>query len=353
MGFERFLDSRAEWVSGQGDRADVVISSRVRLARNFDGIRFGEKATPEMREAVLGHGRRILEESDYFRGADLFCFRDLTPLQHRVFVERHMVSPAYAEQPEHVGMLVGRSNIVSAVLNEEDHLRLQAIRGGFTPRETWDVIRQIDDDLERFLPYSFSERWGYLTACATNTGTGMRASVLIHLPGLVLTREIGKVLNGVAQVNLVVRGFYGEGTEVMGNLFQISNQKTLGISEERLIEQLERVTLQVLEYEMKAREAMTSGTNRLSLSDKIWRGIGELKSARLLTSKEVINLASIVRLGISLEIVDGLDLKTLNEIVLLSQPAHLQIGAEQDLKPEERDELRASLVRSKLAHFDI
>lgn len=353
MSFDRFLQNDADWIAGVGDRADVVISSRVRLARNIAGIHFGEKATPEMRERVLEAGRRILAESRSFRGGEFFLFSDLAPLQREIFVERHMVSPACAEKFEHVGLLVGASEIVSGVLNEEDHLRLQAIRGGFMPRETWHVIRSIDNEIEEILSYCYSKRWGYLAACPTNTGTGMRASVLIHLPGLVLTREIGKVLRGVGRAKLVVRGFYGEGTEVMGNLFQISNQRTLGISEERLIEQLERVTLQVLGHEMKAREAMLSRRNRVMLQDKIWRGIGQLKSARLMTSKEVINMSSVVRLGISLGLVEGLELRTLNEIMLLSQPAHLQMVATRELASEERDERRAMLVREKLAGFQL
>ncbi len=353
MGLDRYLRCEAEWIDGTAKDADIVISTRIRLARNFAGIHFGDRATPKMKGRVLEYGQDLLERSQRFRGGELHRFGALTPTERLFFVERHMVSPTYADAPGHVGLIVGPSEAASAVLNEEDHLRLQVIRGGFAPRDAWDQISGLDDELEIFLPYSFSERWGYLTACPTNTGTGMRVSALIHLPGLVLNREIGKVLRGVSHVNLVVRGFYGEGTDVMGNLFQISNQRTLGVSEEHLIEQLERVTQHVIEYEKRAREALLAKGSRDSVEDRVWRAIGELKSARLLTSKEMINLASVVRMGVSLGMIQGLSLRTLNEIVLLAQPAHLQVAAGRELTQDERDGRRSRSVREKLADFHL
>ena len=208
-------------------------------------------------------------------------------------------------------------------------------------------MKKFSDEIEAFYPFTFSEKWGHLTACPTNTGTGLRASVLIHLPGLVLTKQINEVLQGVTQVGLAVRGYYGEGTQVLGNLFQISNQTTLGLSEESIIESVEKVTMQIIGYERKERDRLLKNA-RAQMEDKIWRALGILKSARLITSEEVINLSSAVRLGVSTGILRDLDLAILNEITLLSQPAHIQCLFEKEMEPAERDLRRASMIQDKL-----
>jgi protein arginine kinase len=353
MGFERFFQGSAEWIAARGPRADIVLSTRIRLARNFAGLNFGTHCTPAMKERVLEYGTEILARSEQFKGGVLLRLAHLTPLQRQLCVERHLLSPALIEAPEFVGLVVDGNEMASAVLNEEDHLRLQVIQGGFTPQLVWQVIDTLDDDLAGFLPYSYSDRWGYLTACPTNTGTGMRVSVLIHLPALVLTREITKVLRAIGQVDLVVRGFYGEGSDVLGNLFQISNQRTLGVSETELVERLERITNEVIRYEERAREKLLSGRKRARLEDQVWRAVGELKSARLLTSNEVITLTSVVRLGLGIDLMEGIDLQVLNEIVLLAQPAHLQLAAGRELGAEERDRRRSRSVQEKLADFHL
>ena len=353
MGFERFFGTSAEWIAGRGPRADIVVSTRIRLARNFAGLSFGSRCTPAMKERVLDYGAEMLARAAQFKDGVFLRLSHLTPLQRQLCVERHLISPALIENPEFVGLLLDCGEMASAVLNEEDHLRLQVIRGGFVPQLVWQMIDTLDDDLAAFLPYSFSDRWGYLTACPTNTGTGLRVSVLIHLPALVLTREITKVLRGVGQVDLVVRGFYGEGSDVLGNLFQISNQRTLGISEIALVEKLEKITEEVIQYEERARERLLAGTKRARLEDQVWRAAGELKSARLLTSNEVITLTSVVRLGVSLGLLEGIDLQVLNEIVLQAQPAHLQLAAGRELDAEERDRRRSRSVQEKLADFHL
>lgn len=353
MSFDRYLQQGAEWVAGQGPRADLVVSTRIRLARNVTGIHFGGRATPAMKERILAFGEQILARAAGFRGGEFYRLAALPQVQREFFVERHIVSPPFANEPDQVGLVVDPAEVASAVLNEEDHLRLQLIRGGLAAQEVWAQINELDNQLQELMPYSHSAEWGYLTACPTNTGTGMRVSVLIHLPALVLTREIGKVLRGIGQLEMVVRGFHGEGSEVVGHLFQISNQRTLGVDEDTLVERIETSAQHVIEYEQRARAELMTGKKRTALEDRVWRAIGELKSARLLTSKEVINLVSIVRLGVSLGLIANLSLRTLNELFLLAQPAHLQLVAGRELGPEERDERRSHSVREKLADFQL
>ena len=234
------------------------------------------------------------------------------------------------------------------MVNEEDHVRLQALCSGFQLAEAWAVAEHADEELEAVLEYAFTDELGYLTACPTNVGTGMRASVLIHLPALVLTKQIDKVLKSIMQVGLAVRGLYGEGSEVMGNLFQISNQTTLGHSEKESVESLDRVTRQILDYEERAREVLVRDA-RVQIEDKVWRAYGHLRYGRSVSSQEVINLCSALRLGVALGF-DGLPpLKTINELLVLTQPAHLQRRASRSLDAPERNVLRADLVRAHLA----
>jgi protein arginine kinase len=233
------------------------------------------------------------------------------------------------------------------MINEEDHLRLQAMQSGLQLRDTWRIIDRIDDDMSDNLDYAFSEQYGYLTACPTNVGTGLRASVLIHLPALVLTKEIDKVIKGISQVGLTVRGFYGEGTEVIGNLFQISNQTTLGRTEEDIVDNIERCTRQIINYEEEARRTLLADA-RPQTEDKIWRAYGILANARVLSSHELMSLVSAVRLGASLSIIKSISIATLNNLLMLMQPAHLQKFSGKMMDANERDERRAELVRERL-----
>jgi protein arginine kinase len=209
------------------------------------------------------------------------------------------------------------------------------------------IADRIDDELGKRMEFAFSEELGFLTACPTNAGTGMRASVLVHLPVLAVTKQIDAAFRSVSQVGLHVRGMYGEGSDIVGNFFQISNQATLGRSEEDIVRSLEGVTRQIMEHEERAREALREGANS-ELQDKIWRAYGTLKHARLLTSEEVINLTSPLRLGVSMGIVDCVDLATLNELLVYTRPAHLQKAAEREMEAEERDYYRAAYVRERL-----
>ena len=233
------------------------------------------------------------------------------------------------------------------MVNEEDHLRLQALASGFQLRSAWESVNAIDDDLAQDLDYAFSDELGYLTACPTNVGTGMRASVLIHLPSLVLTKQIGRVLQGITQVGLAVRGFYGEGSQIMGNFFQISNQTTLGQNERETIDSLERVTKQIIDSEQRARDELLKDA-RVQIEDKIWRAYGTLRHSRVISSQEVVNLSSAVRFGVALRIEGLASVPILNELLVRSQPAHLQIRAGREMEQRERNIMRAEYIRKLL-----
>ncbi len=338
----------ATWLDGSGPHPDLVLSSRVRLARNLKGFPFVHYANKDQLNQILVTVREGVK--DFWPSQDgLFLQMDsLSDLDKDFLVERHLSSPGFGREREGGGLFVGEGEEVSIIVNEEDHIRIQVIKSGFQPQTAWEIADQTDDQLSRGMEFSFSERFGYLTACPTNTGTGLRASVLIHLPGLVLTNDINKVLKGVSQVGFVVRGFYGEGTNVLGNLFQISNQTTLGRSEEEIIENLERITQQVISYEEKARETLIKDA-RDQIEDKIWRAYGILRNARLLTSQEVMNLLSALRLGLGMGVISSLSLLTINQLLLLTQPAHLQKRLNRVIDAPERDLERAALVRKKLS----
>jgi protein arginine kinase len=233
------------------------------------------------------------------------------------------------------------------MINEEDHLRIQALSPGLDAEGSSELAFKFENEIGRFLEFDYDADFGYLTACPTNAGTGMRASILIHLPGMVLTKEIDKVIARITRTGLIVRGFYGEGSDVLGNLFQISNQNTLGVSEDEIINQINRVAEEIIENEAIARQRLIDEAGDM-IEDKIWRAYGILKNARVLTSDEVMNLLSAVRLGHAMKIIDFVDISLINEILLLSQPAHLQKYYGQEMDSNKRDFVRAQMVREKL-----
>jgi protein arginine kinase len=233
------------------------------------------------------------------------------------------------------------------MINEEDHIRIQAILPGFQIKNAWDMANEVDDKIESNVEYAFDEKWGYLTCCPTNVGTGLRASIMIHLPALSITGNINKILHTVTQIGMTIRGLYGEGTEFVGNIFQISNQITLGRSEEELIDNLTAVTTQIIDKEREARNMLLS-SNKIQLEDKIWRSLGIMKSARLMKSQECIKLLSDIRLGIDMHIIESMPIGLLNEIMIETQPASLQKYAGSELGQLERDVLRAEIVRKKI-----
>ena len=335
------------WLDGSGPASDVVLSTRVRLARNLKEVPFTHRAREEQLAMVYSSVVSAVRKTPALVSSSALQMRELTPIDRQFLVERHLISHDLADNGRLRGLLLVPDESVSAMVNEEDHLRLQSLASGFQLRSAWEAVNAIDDELGQDLDYAFNEDLGYLTACPTNAGTGMRASVLIHLPSLVLTKQISRVLQGITQVGLAVRGFYGEGSQIMGNFFQISNQTTLGQSEKETVESLERVTRQIIEYEQKARDELLKEA-RVQIEDKIWRAYGALKHSRVITSSEVVNLSSAVRFGVALQIEGLASVRTLNELLIRTQPAHIQLAAGQELEQRERNVIRANYVRSLL-----
>src|SRR5439155_16680775 len=317
-------------------------------ARNLRHVPFTHRARDEQLQGVMATVTGALQRAPSFSQGLLLKMTELGPVDRQVLVERHLVSHELGDGAKPRGIFIAPGERLSLMINEEDHLRLQAMASGIQPAEAWTAADHADDELGQSLDYAFSDEIGYLTSCPTNTGTGLRASVLIHLPALVLLQEIHKVLKSVMQVGLNVRGLYGEHSNVMGNLFQVSNQTTLGQSERESIESLDRVTRQVMETESRARERLVRDA-RVQIEDKVWRAYGLLRYCRSISAQEVINLCSAVRLGASMGLSGLCPLRVINELLVLTQPAHLQRAYGGELTPEERNVYRAQLVRQRLA----
>lgn len=332
------------WLDGSGPSSEIVLSTRVRLARNLKNLPFTHRARDEQLSMIYSSVLTTVRKTPALQRVVALPMRELTPLVRQFLVERHLISNDLADNGRVRGLLVLPDESVSAMVNEEDHLRLQGLASGFQLRSAWESVNAIDDELGRDLDYAFSEDLGYLTACPTNAGTGMRASVLIHLPALVLTKQIGRVLQGITQVGLAVRGFYGEGSQIMGNFFQISNQTTLGQIEHETVESLERVTRQIIDSEQRAREELLKDA-RVQIEDKIWRAYGGLRYSRVISSQEVVNLTSAVRFGVALQLGGLPSVRTLNELLIRTQPAHVQLSAGKEMDQRDRNTTRADYVR--------
>jgi protein arginine kinase len=350
-------ESGLEWLSADGPFADVVLSTRVRLARNLEGHRFALRADEEERRAILDAAREAADRTSSLGGGTVLAMRRLKEPTRRLLLERHLVSKELigepgGEPPASSALLLAREDSLGVMVNEEDHLRLQSLVSGFRLREAWRRVDELDEELGAHMRYAFHPEFGYLTSCPTNVGTGLRASILLHLPALVLTQEIGKVLQGISQVGLTFRGLYGEGSEVVGNFFQISNQTTLGKTEEDLIDHLQKIVQQVVQYEKQARGVLLRDA-RTVIEDKVWRAYGLLRYARAISFEEVMNLLSGVRLGLGLKLLPGLRVYTLNQIMIAAQSAHLEKLAGAPLAAGEADTYRASYIRRLLEGQDI
>ena len=345
--FDELVKKPAAWLSGEGNNSEIVLSSRVRLARNISTIFFPSVARSDEREKVISYVQGALQKNSRFGSGQFYSSSELSPLDKDFLIERHLVSPEFMKDGGSKALYIGEEEKISLMINEEDHLRIQALKSGLEIKSAFELADRVDSELSTSLEFDFDPDFGYLTSCPTNVGTGMRASVLIHLPGLVLTKEIENVISQVTKLGLTVRGFYGEGSDVLGNLFQISNQTTLGKSEEDLIESLEKVTLQIIENENNARSTLFRDA-REQIEDKIWRAYGILQNARVITSTEVTNLLSAIRLGLGMGTISEVSLSTINQILLISFPAHLQKYFNREMDPNQRDVQRAELIREKL-----
>ncbi len=319
-------DGGVGWLDASGPVGHLVLSTRVRLARNLAGHVFSTRNSDLERERVLAEVEGAVRGAPSLGSAAELRLDRLDRTDRQFLHERHLVSKELAglEGAGRVrsGATLFLAGEAGAMVNEEDHLRLQALRSGFALEATYAAVDRVDAELGQRLPFAFHPDFGYLTSCPTNVGTGLRASVLIHLPGLVLTKEITKVLQGLAQVGLTYRGLYGEGSEVVGNFFQLSNQTTLGKSEQDLLDHLAKMVRQVMAYEEQAREVLLRDAPTI-IQDKVWRAFGLLRYARTLSFEEAMNLLSGVRLGVGMEIIPGVSLYTLNKLLIYTQPAHL------------------------------
>jgi len=347
MQLQNMLKQKIGWLESKGNYPEIAISSRIRLARNLNKIPFPQKATKEEQKESFEKVKTTCGDIAYFRGAPILNLQEFDRVDRQFLLERHLISYEHSQGDGIRGLIIGDKELISTMINEEDHVRLQGMQPGLELEQAWDILKLIDEEMNKRLDYAFSPDIGYLTACPTNTGTGMRASVLMHLPALVMNEEINKVLQALNKIGMVARGLYGEGTKVMGDLFQISNQVTLGPNEEGIIDNLGRVVKQVIEYEIKGRKVLFK-ENKEKVMDIIYRAYGLLVNARQLSFSEMMELWSKVRLGIYFELELNTGLDTLNELMIFTQPAHLQESIGKELAPSKRDFIRAEMIREKL-----
>ena len=344
---DKLISQTSEWLRGVGPVSDIVMSSRIRLARNLEKLPFATRATKASQAEVLRIVKEGIDQASALSRSLFFRMDELDEVDRQFLVERHLVSREHASRPDHRAVAIGQGEVISIMVNEEDHLRIQVMQSGLNLSDAWNVVDTLDDQLSEVMPYAYSTEWGYLTCCLTNTGTGMRASVMAHLPALVITKQINNVLHAITKLGLTARGLYGEGTEASGNFFQISNQVALGRTETELVENIERIIKQVIGHEQSARENLAAN-NRLQLEDRILRAYGVLQYAQTISSNETLDLLSAVRLGVDLGIMKQLDRPKVNELLIFSQPAHLQKVEGEKLSTQERDAKRAALIRGRL-----
>ena len=346
MNLDELTRTSGEWLRGTGPESDIVMCSRIRLARNLADFNFTNRATRgEKSEIEAGVkqaiGRAALDLS-------FFDVNGMPNLDRQFLVERQLISRELANAEGPRGVAIGPHENVAVMVNEEDHLRIQVVNSGLSLHDVWEQINKLDDQLEEQLAYAYNPQLGYLTACPTNVGTGIRVGVMLHLPALVQAKQYEKVIRALQKINLAVRGLYGEGTQAFGDFYQISNQQTLGKSETELIRILTDVVPQIIQYERTARQALMN-ERRQRLHDQVSRAYGVLKTAHTITTEETMLLLSSVRLGINLGLIDDLEIATVNELFIQTQPAYLQKIQGTELGVEERNVARASYLRSRLS----
>jgi protein arginine kinase len=347
MDLHIFLIPPAESARRKGPHDRIVMSSRVRLARNLKDAAFPGWAKKPERIRVLETIQPAIEALPEMKGSFSGTMDRLTSLEKQILVERHLISREHAAKSAGSGLVLNRDETLCFMINEEDHLRMQALCPGLQLRQAWAKIDAADSALEKKLTYAFSSELGYLTACPTNLGTGIRVSAMLHLPGLVLAEQINPIIQSVNKLGLAVRGLYGEGTEALGNVFQVSNQMTLGEAEIAIVERLEKVLAQIIEHEENARGSLLEKKPKM-VYNHIGRAYGILANAHSISSKETMNLLSLMRLGVDMALFPGVDRSLVDELFILTQPAHLQKQHSEKLSAEDRDLLRADMVRERL-----
>lgn len=341
------LDQTSEWTKGDGDNSDIVVSSRARLARNIRGFPFTHKTNSEQAEQLEKNLRENIASVPSLDDSYYFHVHGLSPESSEFLVERHLISREHAEGQKSRSVVFDEEERMAIMINEEDHLRMQVMRSGFNLEEAWKQLNEMDTKLEEKMGYAFSPKYGYLTACPTNAGTALRVSVMLHLPILNMADEMDKVFKSLSQINFTARGLYGEGTQASGDFFQISNQVTMNHSEDEFVEQLREMVPEIVKFEKEWRSRMHENDPVL-IEDRIWRAVGTLKNARRISSEEAMQCLSAIRLGKTMDILNGVSIPKLNEMVLYSLPAHLQKKHESSLDPEDRDRYRATFLRELL-----
>ena len=352
--FEYFLNNKDGWLNGKGPEAEIVFSSRIRLARNITNLPFPFRASNAQKKEVLDKVREAYLQVNRLKNSTFVNMAELSALDSQFLLERHLISQEHAVASKEKGLIVSGDEKISIMINEEDHLRSQVILSGFDLKKCWQILEEIDKDLEKKIPFSFLSDLGYLTACPTNVGTALRASCMLHLPALALTKRINKILELLARISFTTRGLFGEGTQALGNFFQISNQVSLGLSETELIDNLIGVVNQVKTQETDARNTLLK-KHKISLEDRVWRALGILRNSRLISSREALSHLSVLCLGLDLGIIKNTDLSSkakgrevINSLFIIIQPAHLQKIESKSLGERERDHIRAEILRDKL-----
>ncbi|NOZ41346.1 MAG: protein arginine kinase [Planctomycetes bacterium] len=351
MQLDDLASSSGEWLKGTGPESDIVISSRIRLARNLADFPFMSRTTEadraEIEKTLHSHVTALQESGKFPRETLYFNVGELEEVDRQFLVERQLISREQAEGEGARAAVIDPSERFSVMINEEDHLRFQVMHSGLDLGSTWQQINELDDLIEEQATYAFSNKLGYLTACPTNVGTGVRVSVMLHLPALVITRQIEKVFKSLQKINLAVRGLYGEGSQAMGDFYQISNQITLGLTEEELTKKVADVVPVLIDYERQAREFLVRESHD-TLHDRVSRAYGILRTAQTISSEETMHLLSSVRMGINLGLISELEIPTINKLFIHTQPAHLQKLSGVELDKSDRDVERATYLRRNL-----
>lgn len=348
MSIDKFMKNAVTgWMKAHGEHSDIVMATRIRLARNLRGYCFPITSTESEAMAVDKMVTGALMDNPGELAYSYIKMSELPSLEREVLVEKHLVSPQLADPDRHGAVMLLADETVSVMVNEEDHVRIQCIYPGLQLEAAYKRADEVDNLLEQELPYAFDEEFGYLTSCPSNTGTGMRASVMMHLPALTITKQIERIIPAISRMGMVVRGSYGEGSKALGNVYQVSNQVTLGKTEKEILEELGNITSRLIAHERKSRENLLV-KSPIALENRLFRSLGTLVYARLLQAGEAAHYLSDVRLGIDLGIIEDVDVSILNELMIFMQPGFLQQYAGTALSQEERDIFRAKLFRERL-----
>ncbi len=338
-------DSTAYWVNGSGPMNHTVVSSRIRLARNIKEIPFPHRATEYQLKEVLQKSEKNIRGNNHFLNFKILKLDELEEIDICFLVEKRLISLLLAQFAKPFRALIYRTDeSISVMINEEDHYRIQCMLPGFQLKKVWEMTENCDNRIAENIEYAFSKKYGYLTSCPTNVGTGLRASVMLHLPGLIISNQLNDLMNSISNQGFAIRGFYGEGTDFLGSLFQISNQYTLGLNEKEIIDKLETVTNNLVKKEQKAREDLIFHSKQ-KIEDQIMRAYGILINARIISTSEAVNLLSLVRFGIETGILVKVGYDTINKLMLVIQPAYLQLVNDKKMDKEERGSARATLIQ--------